>query len=230
MMPPVWAGCLRVLLPPRLRFAVMRDTGTTFENLEARLGRRAALRWLRSQVRGAVGPSLRYRLESGAASMRHIGCAVTSLGADVRQAVRGAVHQPGFGVAVVLTLGLGIGGTVAIFSVVDAVFVAPAAVSGRRTACSGLGVERHARISRRWPVAGQFPRLGSAQRGVRRHCGVVAGDRDIQVRQPRRTGRGSSCFWRFLSPSRHRAASRSPALARRCGRLVVRQQRQSLRR
>ncbi len=125
MMPPVWAGCLRVLLPPRLRFAVMRDTGTTFENLEARLGRRAALRWLRSQVRGAVGPSLRYRLESGAASMRHIGCAVTSLGADVRQAVRGAVHQPGFGVAVVLTLGLGIGGTVAIFSVVDAVLLRP---------------------------------------------------------------------------------------------------------
>ncbi len=125
MMPPVWAGCLRVLLPPRLRSAVMRDTCTTFENLEARLGRRAALRWLRSQVRGAVGPSLRHRLESGAVPMRHIRCAVTSLGADVRQAVRGAVHQPGFSVAVVLTLGLGIGGTVAIFSVVDAVLLRP---------------------------------------------------------------------------------------------------------
>lgn len=125
MMPRLWAAWLRLVLPPGLRSAVMRDTSTTFADIEAQTGRRAARRWLRRQVRGAVWPALRYRLGCAAARQRHVLKAVATVGADFRQAARRAARQPGFSLAVVLTLGLGIGGNVAIFSVVDAVLLRP---------------------------------------------------------------------------------------------------------
>src|SRR5687767_4731624 len=45
--------------------------------------------------------------------------------ADVRQAVRRCATRPGFALTAILTLGLGIGGTTAIFSVVDGVLLRP---------------------------------------------------------------------------------------------------------
>jgi putative ABC transport system permease protein len=44
---------------------------------------------------------------------------------DVRQAWRGLAHTPGFAVAAVLTLAVGIGAASAIFSVADAVLLSP---------------------------------------------------------------------------------------------------------
>jgi predicted permease len=50
---------------------------------------------------------------------------MTHLAADLRLALRGLARQPGLAAAAVLTLALGIGGNTAIFSVVDAVLLAP---------------------------------------------------------------------------------------------------------
>ena len=54
--------------------------------------------------------------------------------ADVRYAARMLSRRPGFALAIVLTLGLGIGGTTAIFTVVDALFLrAPEGVANAET-------------------------------------------------------------------------------------------------
>jgi putative ABC transport system permease protein len=50
---------------------------------------------------------------------------MTLVPADVRQAVRRWAARPGFALTAILTLGLGIGGTTAIFSVVDGVLLRP---------------------------------------------------------------------------------------------------------
>ncbi len=50
---------------------------------------------------------------------------IDSLTADVRYALRGVTQRPGFTVVVMLTLGLGIGATTAVFTVVDAVMLRP---------------------------------------------------------------------------------------------------------
>ncbi len=125
MMSSVWLACLRLMVPSALRAAVMSDTTNTLADVEARLGRRAARRWLRAQVRGAIWPAVRYRFGSGTVGLQAAWRSVASLGADVRLVARGARRQPAFSSAVVLTLGLGIGGSVAIFSVVDAVLLRP---------------------------------------------------------------------------------------------------------
>jgi putative ABC transport system permease protein len=50
---------------------------------------------------------------------------VASLIADVRYAARGMAHRPGFAVAAILTLAIGIGASTAIFSAVDPILFAP---------------------------------------------------------------------------------------------------------
>jgi len=50
---------------------------------------------------------------------------MNSVWSDIRHAVRGIVHKPGFAVVVIATLALGIGANAAIFSVVDALVLRP---------------------------------------------------------------------------------------------------------
>ena len=59
---------------------------------------------------------------------------------DVRHAARGLWRSPGFSLAVILTLALGIGGNTAVFSVVDQLLLRPLPYPGRRPARYGRRV------------------------------------------------------------------------------------------
>lgn len=89
-------------------------------DFERRVGSGAARWWvgftLRARCLGALRDAWWLRREHGNRSM---------LGSDVRMAVRNLRRRPGFAAAVVLTLGLGMGGTTAIFSVIDPLMLRP---------------------------------------------------------------------------------------------------------
>jgi hypothetical protein len=50
---------------------------------------------------------------------------MTHLRQDIREAIRGAVRDPGFAVLAILTLALGIGAHSAMFSVISTVLIRP---------------------------------------------------------------------------------------------------------
>ena len=86
----------------------------------------------RQTAEAAFGNVSRYRSEcvrltrGGARKMRWLEKVTSALG-DVVHALRGMQRSPGFALAVVLTLGLGIGASAAGFTVVDAVLLRPIA-------------------------------------------------------------------------------------------------------
>ena len=116
----------------RLAFAVARrrldddarlEIDTHLELLTARYvqqGLSPDAAWL--AARRQFGSVLRVRQEVH--EMNGIGW-IERLGGDVRGAFRQVRRSPGYAAAVALTLGLGIGGATAVFSVVDAVLLSP---------------------------------------------------------------------------------------------------------
>ena len=74
--------------------------------------------WRRHGMVGRLG---------GADPERNRGDGMIGLWTDVRIAMRGLSRRPAFGLGVALTLGLGVGATTSIFSVVDAVVLRPLA-------------------------------------------------------------------------------------------------------
>jgi predicted permease len=73
---------------------------------------------------GRIGAELR-RLDSGALARRERGEAILALARDLRLGLRTLHRHPGFAAAVILTLGLGMGATAAIFTVVQRVVLDP---------------------------------------------------------------------------------------------------------
>ena len=109
------------------------------------------------------------------------------LAGDLRHTVRTLARRPGFTLAAILTLALGIGGTTAIFSLLRAVHPGSIALCRSVTSGDALG----GRIARRAAVrhqsdAGELRRLEGADRRLRRHGGVGPGQR--QPHRRRRAG------------------------------------------
>src|SRR6185369_5438608 len=97
---------------------------------------------------------------------------MSTLPGDLRYAVRALMRSPGFTLAAIATLALGIGANTAIFSVVDAVFIRP--VPGLSSPGKLVWITNHRR-GRQQPLSYPYFLDQRMQAGVFR--GVLAFDR-----------------------------------------------------
>jgi len=124
--PAMWL--LRILLPRGDRRRVMDELDELYEVQVERYGQAAAEGWRRRQVREflmvAFLPASWYR-RVRYNTRRHHGSftLLTDFCRDVRFALRTLGRRPTFTAATLLTLGLGIGGTTTMFSIVDGVLI-----------------------------------------------------------------------------------------------------------
>ena len=87
---------------------------------------------------GSVVPALWMRRRRRTSRRRSVALALDGILRDIRLAVRLAVRQKSFTLAVLVTFGLGIGATTAVVSVVDPVLVRPLPLHGSLRARAGL--------------------------------------------------------------------------------------------
>lgn len=131
--PPAWARrLLNLALPADGGGEIVGDLEEEYvRRLEAGAGRGAARWYMREAVRLAVAFGWERVREGRERRRKAVGIRrwevgmLEGLGKDVRFAVRTLLRAPGFGAVVLLTLALGIGATVAIFSVVDGILFRP---------------------------------------------------------------------------------------------------------
>ena len=124
--PPRFATVLLWLLLPR------EEREFVLGDLEERWRERGHARaWYWEQVLRSVGHVLRIRTrrsgssQGGEDSFTPSRSPLRDAGQDVRITMRSFRHQPGFALTAILLIGLGIGATTAIFSVVDTVLLRP---------------------------------------------------------------------------------------------------------
>jgi len=109
---------LLVALPPDVRCAVQVELDAEYARRITASGAGPARAWYLRQVAGSLGPALAMR-------GRRLGQVARDAGQDARIGLRLLAHHKTYTAAAVLTLALGIGGTTAVFSVVDAVLLRP---------------------------------------------------------------------------------------------------------
>lgn len=128
--PPPIATRLLAWLTPAEDWPVLReDLAERFAELARREGRSAAKRWYRRQVVRSIRPTLARWLDATTRSRTAAGPIRSSVDAglvgDMRVALRGLRRSPGYAVAAAGILTLGIGGTTAVFSVLNAILIQP---------------------------------------------------------------------------------------------------------
>ena len=134
------------LLPEAERTALLSELRELWEKRVEREGERAARRWYARQLRSYPLQLLRDRLRVRNRGRSGI---VGALGADVGQAVRGWVKAPVLALTIVLTVGLGLGASTAMFAVVRMVLLNALPYEG------GDRLVRiyHAIGTNRWPLS-----------------------------------------------------------------------------
>ncbi len=120
---PGWRliGAISLLVPWSKRSEWVQEWHAELAGSVERRTARGTPSWL-------VGLSLRARCMGAVADawwLRRQNRGHSFFGTDVRLALRGIGRRPGFSAAVVLTLSLGIGGTTAIFSIIDPLLLRP---------------------------------------------------------------------------------------------------------
>jgi predicted permease len=123
------------LLSREDRFAVLNDLDELFDRRRVRDGDEAAAAWYRRQAmqypirlladRLGAGKLTRPSATSGVLRSGGFGETIRHVLRDVRHSARSLIKTPGLSLTILLTVGLGIGGTAAVFSVVHAVLLKP---------------------------------------------------------------------------------------------------------
>jgi macrolide transport system ATP-binding/permease protein len=117
---------LRLAAEPEHRDAMLQDLDEEAEARASASGERAARRWSRRQVLASVGPLFARRMEIAGSNMGSASMSIwRGLGSDVMVAARRLREAPGFTLVCMLTLALGIGGNIAVFTLIDRVLLQP---------------------------------------------------------------------------------------------------------
>jgi predicted permease len=123
-LPRLPIAILRLLLPRAERDEVLADLATEYAEHAARAGRAEARRWLWRQAVRSAPPLLGWSwwrgwsgFEPRANAYRPGGSMLRNLFADARYAARRLRARPVYTLVAVLTLGLGIGGTAAVYGI-----------------------------------------------------------------------------------------------------------------
>ena len=101
------------------------------------------------------------------------------MGNDLRYALRGLARNPGFGLAAILTLALGIGAVTSVVSVGDAV-------------CAAVPYPEQARLVMVWD---QLKNLGVDRLGLYAEIFATTRRRRKSLKRPPRSSRGTEIWW-----------------------------------